>query len=128
MFLFQSYLLQILHYKEFIDDAIGRELFNSVIREIASDFEDGSYEKDQANSLIERLENPHETFDFFGCTRFISKYTGAEFGEGAEAIKRLLKNKDLKDFLNNYAKGIVEDLEFLCEEYSPDIAKGIFEE
>ena len=33
-----------------------------------------------------------------------------------------------KDFLNNYAKGIVEDLEFLCEEYSPDIAKGIFEE
>ena len=29
--------------KEFIDDAIGRELFNSVIREIASDFEDGSY-------------------------------------------------------------------------------------
>ena len=43
-------------------------------------------------------------------------------------IKILLKNKDLKDFLNNYAKGIVEDLEFLCEEYSPDIAKGIFEE
>ncbi len=97
---------KILHYKEFIDDAIGRELFNSVIREIASDFEDGSYEKDQANSLIERLENPHETFDFFGCTRFISKYTGAEFGEGAEAIKRLLKEVDLEQEFENISREI----------------------
>ena len=97
---------KILHYKEFIDDAIGRELFNSVIREIASDFEDGSYEKDQANSLIERLENSHETFDFFGCTRFISKYTGAEFGEGAEAIKRLLKEVDLDQEFENISHEI----------------------
>ena len=99
---------KILKYKEFIDDAIGKQLFNSVIKEIAQTLEDGTYDKEAANSLIERLENPHEGFDFFGCARFITKHTGAEFGEGAEAIKRLLKEVDLEkefDTVSHEIKG-----------------------
>ena len=45
------------------------------------------------------MQNPYETFDFFTTSAFISKYTKAEFGEGAEAIKRLLHEVDLdKEF------------------------------
>ena len=47
------------------------------------------------------MQNPAETFDFFTVSDFISKYTNAEFGEGAGAIKRLLKevhlNKEFED-------------------------------
>lgn len=44
------------------------------------------------------------------------------------AIKSLLKNKELVSFLNEFAKGLVEDLTELCETYSPVVAKGIYED
>ena len=37
-----------------------------------------------------------QTFDFFATSRYISKHTGAKFGEGAEVIMQLLKEVDLQ--------------------------------
>ncbi len=77
-----------LYYKQFLDDKIGRETFIMAIKEILSDLESNSTEHDYGQELLDRLGNPNEPFDFFGCAAFISDHTGAEFGEGAEAIKR----------------------------------------
>jgi hypothetical protein len=59
----------------------------------------GSADALKADELIEKMQNPNETFDFFTNSAFITKYTGAEFGEGAAAVKRLLHEVDLdKEF------------------------------
>ena len=86
---------KILKYKEFIDDRIGRELFTAVVNEILETLEKDTVDEKLGQAIIERLQNPNEPFNFFECTEFISRHTGAEFGEGAEAIKRLLKEVDL---------------------------------
>lgn len=87
-----------LYYKQFLDDKIGRETFIMAIKEILSDLESNSTEHDYGQELLDRLGNPNEPFDFFGCAAFISDHTGAEFGEGAEAIKRLLKEIQINDY------------------------------
>ena len=87
-----------LYYKEFLDDKIGRETFIMAIKEIQASLETGSTAYNYAQELLDRLGNPNEPFDFFGCAAFISEHTGAEFGEGAEAIKRLLKEIKINDY------------------------------
>ena len=87
-----------LYYKEFLDDKIGRETFIMAIKEIQAGLETGSTAYNYAQELLDRLGNPNEPFDFFGCAAFISEHTGAEFGEGAEAIKRLLKEIKINDY------------------------------
>ena len=94
---------KVLHYKEFIDDATGRELFTAAIKDIVMDLEEGSYDRDYGMSLLDILK---ERFDFFACASYISEHTGAEFGEGAEAIKRLLREVDLDEEFNNISKEI----------------------
>ena len=88
-----------LKYKEYLSEAVARVRFTEAIREIMPNIDEGSSDKMTAQELIEKLGNPQETFDFFTSSAFINKYTGAEFGEGAEAIKRLLSEVDLdKEF------------------------------
>lgn len=41
-------------------------------------------------------------------------------------IKILLKNKLLVGFLNTWGSGIVDELESLCKEYKPIVAKEIY--
>ncbi|MDD2434352.1 MAG: hypothetical protein PHY11_03745, partial [Bacilli bacterium] len=53
------------------------------------------------SSLINKIDNPKETFDFLTYSDFIAKYTGAEFGIGAEAIERLLKEVDIQKEFDN---------------------------
>ena len=67
------------------------------IKEIKDQLNEETYDYHKAEELIQRLENPQETFDFTTTSHFISKYTGAEFGSGAEAIKRLLSEVDLDE-------------------------------
>ena len=93
-----------LKYKQFIDDATGRVIFTLAIKDIVEELDSESSEMDYANELLSRLENPNDPFDFFACAQFISDHTGAEFGEGAEAIKRLLKEVQIDD------KVIINDL------------------
>ncbi len=87
-----------LYYKQFLDDRIGRETFITAIKEIDEGIDKETFEHTKALELLERLHNPNEPFDFFSCAEFISDHTGAEFGEGAEAIKRLLKEVQIDDF------------------------------
>ena len=86
-----------LYYKQFLDDRIGRETFTTAIKEIDETLDKDSFEHTKASELLERLHNPNDPFDFFSCAEFISEHTGAEFGEGAEAIKRLLKEVQIND-------------------------------
>ena len=88
---------KVLHYKDFIDDHIGRELFKATINEILDNEEEGTADYSTCKNLIERLDNRNEPFDFYTTSEFIQDKLGAEFGEGAEAIKRLLREVDLKE-------------------------------
>jgi len=97
-----------LYYKEFLDDRIGREVFITTIKEIIEGLEPDSLELARANELIVDLENPNYPFNFFACADFINEQTGATFGEGAEAIKKLLQEVDLKkefDSVSDQIKG-----------------------
>ena len=85
-----------LKYKDYLSESVARVEFVDAIKEIQPVLEEGSADQMKAQELIDRLQNPAETFDFFTTSGFISKYTGAEFGEGAEAIKRLLHEVDLE--------------------------------
>ncbi len=85
----------VLYYKQFIDETTGRAVFGEAIKEIQSRIEEGSFEHAKGSELLERLEAT-QTFDFFATSRYISKHTGAKFGEGAEVIKQLLKQVDLQ--------------------------------
>lgn len=93
--------------KQYIDDHLGREIFKSAIEEIISLIEDHeSLDYLKGEELLTHLNNYQETFDFFSCADYIGEKTGAEFGEGAEAIKRLLKEIDLKAEFDNVDNAI----------------------
>ena len=85
----------VLKYKQFLDDREGREKFSAAILEIKSLLDEGTHDYERASQLLARLDNLNEPFNFFEYARFISEQTGAEFGEGAKAVKRLLKEVDL---------------------------------
>ncbi len=89
-----------LSYRGFINEKNGREIFIPVLKEIKEKGEEwglipGSDDYARSEELIARLENHNEVFDFQTCYNFIRKFTGAEFSEGAGAIKRLLSEIDL---------------------------------
>ena len=91
----------ILKYKDYLNDTAARVEFVDAINDIKSAglIDPNSTDALKADELISKMQNPYETFDFFTTSAFISKYTKAEFGEGAEAIKRLLHEVDLdKEF------------------------------
>ncbi|MBO6261407.1 MAG: DNA-directed RNA polymerase subunit beta' [Bacilli bacterium] len=89
-----------LQYREFINERNGREVFIPAVKEIQENaaewgLQEGSDDYARSEELIARMENHGEVFDFQTVARFINKYTGAEFSEGAAAIKRLLQEVDL---------------------------------
>ncbi len=86
---------EILYKSEFINEKNGREAFIPVLNEIKGRLEEGSDDYLKADELIARLENRSEVFDFETNYNFIKKHTGAEFSEGAAAIKKLLADIDL---------------------------------
>jgi DNA-directed RNA polymerase subunit beta' len=89
----------VLKYKDFLDERAARVEFVDAINALKPQIPEGSADALKADELISKMQNPAETFDFFTNSAFISKYTGAEFGEGAAAIKRLLHEVDLdKEF------------------------------
>jgi DNA-directed RNA polymerase subunit beta' len=96
----------VLKYKDFLDEKIARVEFVDAINAFKGSIDPNSADYLRADELIAKMQNPNETFDFFTNSAFISKYTGAEFGEGAASIKRLLHEVDLdKEF-----KAITEEI------------------
>ena len=87
-----------LQYREFIDEK-SREVLIPVLQEILEVPEfgliEGTDEYAYCQELIAALDNKSKVFDYESVSRFISKHTGAKFGEGAAAIKVLLQNVDL---------------------------------
>ncbi len=87
---------QILVKSQVVDERSGRALFHTVIeKEIQPMLEVGSNEYQNSLSIISKLDNAAEPFNFFMASAFITKYLHAEFGIGAEAIKRLLSEVDI---------------------------------
>lgn len=88
---------KVLKYREFLDEKTAREVFIAVIQEINPLIDPNSLDATKAQEMVDKLALPQEPFDFLSVSRFITKYTGAEFGEGAEAVKRLLKEVKLDE-------------------------------
>lgn len=103
-----------LYYKQFLDDRAGRETFINALKEIDEGLDKNSFDHTKVVELLERLTNPNDPFDFFASANFISDHTGAEFGEGAEAIKRLLKEVQINDYetINENGEKVVVEGEF----------------
>ncbi|MCH5180623.1 MAG: DNA-directed RNA polymerase subunit beta' [Erysipelotrichales bacterium] len=88
----------VLYKSEHLSEKNGPIEFIAAIKDFIETLDKESYDYTRANELIEKLERyPQEPFDFQTTAAFISKHTGAEFGEGAEAIKRLLKEINLDE-------------------------------
>lgn len=87
---------EIITKKTVIDERNGRLLFHSVIeREIQPNLDPNSNDYQYCFQLLEKLDNPQEPFDFFTVSDFITRTLGAEFGIGAEAVKKLLSEIDV---------------------------------
>ena len=82
--------------KQFLDEKTARVVFVDCLKEAKADFIPlDSADQLLADELIEKLQTEQEPFDFFANAELITKYMGVVFGEGAEAIKELLRNIDL---------------------------------
>ena len=99
---------KVLSYRQFLDEKTAREVFVAVIKEIMPLIDPNSADLEKANSMLNKLPLQQEPFDFLSTAKFISKYTGAEFGEGAEAVKRLLKEVDLDKDFEEVSKEVAE--------------------
>jgi DNA-directed RNA polymerase subunit beta' len=107
---------KVLKYKDFLDEKAARVEFVDAINALprAQDpanpsvkwIEPGSADDLKAGELIAKMQNPAETFDFFTTSAFLTKYTDAEFGEGAAAVKRLLHEVDLDKEFDQIQKDI----------------------
>ena len=87
-----------LYKHQFLDDKCAKEAFTKVINEeILPTLEEGSVDYNKAKDLVERMSNINDVFMFADTAAFVSKYTGAEFGQGAAAIKRLLSEINIDE-------------------------------
>ena len=99
---------KILQYRQVLDERKGREIFGRVLQEEILD--KGLVHEDDFNyakivGYVNDCNNLRRTYDFKSVSKMISRYLGAEFGSGAEAIQRLLKEIDLD-----------KEIEKVCEE------------
>ena len=90
----------VLTYREFINEKNGREIFIPAINEVLDNPDTfGVYEGTDAyaigQELVSKLQNHGEVFDFQTCALYLADKVGAEFSEGAAAVKRLLQEVDL---------------------------------
>ncbi|MCQ2794446.1 MAG: DNA-directed RNA polymerase subunit beta' [Bacilli bacterium] len=81
---------------QYLDEATARIVFSDVINEIKNKFDAGSSDSEKVELYLAHMAKRDETFDYFTIAKFISKHTGAEFGEGADAVKRLLRELDIE--------------------------------
>ena len=81
---------------EVFDEQKARPRFVSIVRDIQATLDPESNEYKVASYLVDKMEDAKEAFDFYTYSNFIGRYTGAEFGAGAEAVQRLLKEVDVQ--------------------------------
>ncbi len=91
-----------------LDEKTARERFGVIFEEILKTLDKESYEYSYGSSLLEKINNPKEPFEFSNNANFISDYTNARFGVGAEAIKELLHNLDVEKEFNKIKNELKE--------------------
>jgi len=90
-----------LKYKQVLDERFGREIFSQILENLRNDGQIiNDYDKQVCESYILSLRDTDQPYDFISTSRFINKYTGAEFGWGADAVKRLLSEVNLEEEFN----------------------------
>ncbi len=100
---------KILKYRQVLDEKTARDVFASVIEQeiLTSDkLHDGDMDYLKAQNYIHTISKLSQPFDFFTVSKFIHKYTGAEFGIGAEAVLKLLKEIDLDKEIEDVSKDL----------------------
>ena len=70
--------------------------FCMIVEEIQNTLAEDDPDYARCSEMILKMKNLKETFDFYSVSNFINKYTGAEFGVGAEAVQRLLREVDIE--------------------------------
>ena len=89
---------KILSYRQVLDEKVSRAIFPEVIqREIfqTGKVREGEEDYVRGMQMLNHIRNPRQPIDFTSISRFVNRYLGSEFGIGAEAVLRLLKEIDL---------------------------------
>ena len=92
---------------QYLDEANARVIFADVLRELRNKFSVGSSDAETVDRYIDHICK-NEAFDYFTISRFISRHTNAEFGEGADAIKRLLRELDVEKEFKKVQKELID--------------------
>ena len=99
---------KILKYRQVLDEKTAREIFSRVIEEeILSNNDrckDGDLDYVKGQNYVHIMKKASQPFDFVTTSKLIHKYTGAEFGIGAEAVLKLLKEIDLDKEIEDVTK------------------------
>lgn len=74
-----------------------RERLIKTLKEIKNSLDSSTFAFERAEAMIEELKNISVPFSMDECAQFINKYTGAQFGIGARAIRELLGKLDLEE-------------------------------
>lgn len=92
-----------LKYRQVLDERTARTEFALVLDDLikANVLEQGSREYETALNYQEQISRTKDPLDFSSISSFISKYTGAEFGMGAEAVLKLLKEVNIEEEFAN---------------------------
>ena len=88
---------KILKYRQVLDERTARETFPTVINEeiLGHRVDEGTPDYAKGEDLAKRIASRSQAFDFISVSRYIKKYLGCEFGIGAEAAQKLLREIDL---------------------------------
>lgn len=83
---------------QYLDDDISRRVFGDILNELKVSLKkNNSHDVEKIELYLENINDKESIFDYFSIANFISKHTGAKFGEGAEAIKYLLSKINFKE-------------------------------
>ncbi len=93
---------------QYLDESTARIVFTDAINEFKDKFSKDSNDYAKVELYLQHMAKRDETFDYFTISKFISKNTGAEFGEGADAIKRLLRELDIEDEFKKVQKELID--------------------
>ncbi|MCR4561813.1 MAG: DNA-directed RNA polymerase subunit beta' [Bacilli bacterium] len=98
---------KILADKQYLNESAARIAFKDVIEnEIMPTLEIDSLPYQKAEAIVAKLGDPNETFDYFSSSNFISRNLKTVFGEGAEAVKDLLRKVNIEEESNAISEAI----------------------
>ena len=89
---------QILRYRDVLDETEARNKFKEVIVKEILENNDRLKPADRERGLdiVNHIDKSNQPFDFVTVGRYVTRFTGAKFGIGAEAVLQLLKEIDLE--------------------------------